>query len=122
MFLLIGTNDLELTSLTVEEIIFNIKKIIKIIQEKLKSAKLYVQSIYPVFYEIKPFSVGKRKNEDIVVINEKIKEISGITYIDMHSVLKTKSGKLNEKYTYDGLHMNEQGYHVIKDELMKYLL
>lgn len=121
VFLLIGTNDLELTSLTADEIIFNIKLIINLIKQQLKEVDLYVQSIYPVDYNIKPFSVGKRKNKDIIYINNAIKNIKDITYIDMHKMLKDDSGKLNKLYTYDGLHMSELGYEVIKEHLMKYL-
>lgn len=121
VFLLIGTNDLQLTNLTKEEVILNIKLIVKKIKTQFKNVKIYLQSIYPVFYEIKPFSVGKRKNEDIIYINNKLKEIKGINYIDMHKVLKDENGKLNKNYTYDGIHINDLGYKVIKQKLEKYL-
>lgn len=121
IFLLIGTNDLELTNLTPDEVITNIKKIVRNIKEELKDIDLYLQSIYPVDYNIKPFSVGKRKNEDIVYINEEIKKIEGITYIDMHTILKNDVGKLSSIYTYDGIHMSETGYKTIKEKLITYL-
>lgn len=121
IFLLIGANDLELTNLTANEIIVNIKLIIKRIKAKNKDIKIYLQSVYPVDCNIKPFSVGKRKNEDIVFINNHIKTIKDVTYIDMHKILKNDEGKLNSNYTYDGIHINDLGYEVITQELNKYL-
>lgn len=121
IFLLIGTNDLELTELTKEEIVNNIKTIVRMINQRLPQATLYLQSIYPVNYAIKPFSVGKRKNEDINWINHQIKQIKGAKYLDIHSVLKNEEGKLNPNYTYDGIHINDLGYLVISHQLKAYL-
>ncbi|MCK9235309.1 MAG: GDSL-type esterase/lipase family protein [Acholeplasmataceae bacterium] len=121
VFLLIGTNDLELTELTKEEIVHNIKTIVQKINQRLPQATLYLQSIYPVNYEIKPFSVGKRKNEDINWINHHISQIKGAKYLDIHSFLKNKEGKLNSDYTYDGIHINDLGYQVISHQLKEYL-
>ncbi len=121
VFLLIGTNDIDVPSLPNDEVIYNIKKIIKTIQKKLKHVKLYVQSIYPVFYDMNPLSVGKRKNKDILYINEKIKNIKNITYIDMDVILSDENGNLNKLYTYDGLHISDLGYDVISEKLKQYL-
>ncbi len=121
VFILIGTNDLELIPLTSEEIIINIKKIVTLIKKNFKGVPIYLQSVYPVFYEIKPFSVGKRKNEDIIKINEGIKKIEGITYINLYDDLLGSNNKLNKEFTYDGIHMSEKGYEFITKKLNKYL-
>lgn len=121
IFLLIGTNDLELIPLTSLEIVKNIKKIIALLKENFKEAIIHVQSIYPVNYEIRPFSVGKRKNKDIININKEIKKIKDITFIDLYDDFLDDNNKLNHKYTYDGLHMSELGYKLISEKLNKYL-
>ncbi|NLB84800.1 MAG: hypothetical protein GX794_01620, partial [Acholeplasmataceae bacterium] len=66
-------------------------------------------------------SVGKRKNKDILYINEKIKNIKNITYIDMDVILSDENGNLNKLYTYDGLHISDLGYDVISEKLKQYL-
>lgn len=121
IFLLIGTNDLAFTPHTNDEIIDNIKEIIKTIQIKLPTAKIFVQSIYPVNYEVNPLMVGKRNNTDILYINKYVQNIEGTTYIDIHNVLQDENGKLNKVYTNDGLHINTLGYEVITKVLIKML-
>lgn len=122
LILLIGTNDLELLNSRPEEVINGIKKIVKEVKSHDENIKIYLQSIYPVDYEIKPFSVGKRQNKDILIINEEIKNIKEVTYLDLHQVLTTKTGKLNKDYTYDGIHINKKGYEVITEYLNKKVL
>lgn len=119
VILLIGANDLELLSSTSEEVIKNIKEIVKRIKGFNKAIDLYLLSVYPVNYPIKPFSVGKRTNKDINTINDAIKKIKEVTYIDVASTLKDENGELNKEYTYDGLHMSLRGYEVITEVLRK---
>lgn len=121
VFLLIGTNDLELLSSRPKQIIKNITKIINEIKNYNNNITIFLQSIYPVNPPIKPFSVGKRTNKDILEINNEIKKITLATYIDVASVLTDSNGNLNKEYTYDGIHINIEGYNVITKYLSKYL-
>lgn len=121
VFLLIGTNDLELLDSKPMAIIKNIKKIIKKIKTYNEDIVIYLQSIYPVNPPIKPFSVGKRTNKDILEINKEIKKIKLATYLDVASVLTDINGNLNKELTYDGIHINLKGYSVITNYLSKYL-
>lgn len=121
LFLLIGTNDLELLNSTPEEVISNINLILKRIKDYNKDIIINLISIFPVNQPIKPFSVGKRKNKDINTINKSIKMIKDVTYLDINKLLKDEKGLLNKEYTYDGIHINEKGYLVISDYLKGYL-
>ena len=123
IFLLIGTNDLR-DEKSVDEVVDNIKKIIEEIKANRKEAEIYLESIYPVNEKINKKVVELRNNPDINEINDKVKkyaEEQNITYIDLHKKLVNDEGLLDKKYTRDGLHLNEEGYKVVTEELMKYL-
>jgi lysophospholipase L1-like esterase len=53
------------------------------------------------------------KNAVVQQTNSAIRDFcaeKGITYIDLHHVLADGEGMLNAGYTYDGLHLNVDGY------------
>src|SRR5690606_14684002 len=118
--LLIGTNDFSLLKTTKRKIIENINQIVQEIQQKLPKTKIILQSIYPVNENINPFSVLPRNNADIQAVNQQLAQIKGITFIDMFDLLE-KDGKLNAKYSHDGLHLNALGYTKVTEKLKPYL-
>lgn len=128
VFIVIGINDLA-QEVKREDIVDNIKKIVNNIQEKRPYCKIYLESIYPVNRTDddkidKDVVTEKRKNEDVREINKKLKEFSveeKITYIDMYSILKDDEDNLKIEYTTEGLHISEEGYKVITEEIKKYL-
>ena len=123
VFILIGTNDLR-DKKTVDEVVTNIKEIIKEIKKNRKNAEIYLESIYPVNEKVNEKGVEGRKNEDIKEINNQLKKYAkeeNITFINIYDKLVDDEGLLNEEYTTDGLHINENGYEVITKELKKYL-
>lgn len=127
VFILIGTNDLN-TNSGKEEVVQNIEKIIKRIKKNRLKCKIYVQSIYPINRtdneKIDLNVVGKRQNEEIKTINKEIKDLCNqykITYIDMFKELIDENGNLAEKYTRDGLHLNDLGYLKITKILTSYI-
>ena len=123
VFILIGTNDLR-DDRSVDEIVNNIKKIIEEIKENRKETEIYLESIYPVNEKVNKKGVEGRKNEDIKEINnqlEKYAKKENITYINIYNKLVDDEGLLNEDYTTEGLHINEDGYKIITKELEKYL-
>lgn len=123
VFLLIGTNDLN-DDIGVDEVVSNIKAIITDINKNEPQAEIYVESIYPVNYNTNRRMVGSRNNEDIMKINNSIKEYcnnNSYTYIDIYDLLSDEDGNLKEEYSGDGLHLNGDGYNVVTDALKKYL-
>lgn len=123
VFLLIGTNDL-LRDKSVEEITENIEIIVNNIRKNEPQTEVYIESIYPVNYELDKSMVGDRSNEDIKQINENLKKYcqkNDYTYIDTYNLLIDEDGNFSEEYTDDGLHPNDKGYEVITEELKKYL-
>ena len=127
VFILIGINDLNL-DIEIEDVILNIENIVTRIKEKRPYAEIYLESVYPINNsndtKINHDMVGIRSNEDVVKVNDGLKQISkdkGITYIDIYSLLLDDSGNLKSEYTTEGLHISDEGYEVITEELKKYI-
>lgn len=128
VFIVIGINDLA-REVKVDDIVDNIKKIVNNIQENRPYCEIYLESVYPINRTDddkidKGVVTDKRKNEDVREINKKLKEFSKkekITYIDMYSILKDDDDNLKIEYTTEGLHISEEGYKVITEEIKKYL-
>ncbi len=128
VFILIGVNDI-IDDKDATEITTNIREIVDGIQDNRKYAEIYVESIYPVNntddekVDLEMVNV-LRNNEKIKNINKEIKKMckeKKITYIDLYSKLVDDNDQLNIDYTTEGLHLNNEGYKVVTDELMKYI-
>ena len=127
LFLLIGTNDI-IEDKTKDEIVDNIKKIIQEIKKNRPACKIYLESLLPVnrtkARKISLTMVQNRTNEDIMAINEELKNMASeldVTYIDLYPKLLDEDGNLELDYTKEGLHIVDAGYEVITDELEEYL-
>lgn len=128
VFVLIGTNDILNKDKIYPETADNIRTIIKEIKKNRPYTQIYVQSIYPINdtddSKILDSAVYHRSNDNIMEINELIEDVCNdedVTYIDMYSLLVDDVGNLKIEYTTDGLHISDEGYEVITDELMKYI-
>lgn len=127
VFLLIGINDY-LDDRTDDEIVDNIKKIIELIKKNRPYAKIYLESIYPVNKtdndKISLSMVSIRDNDRVVETNKKLKQYCDekkITYIDLYSKLVDDEGNLKLDYTKEGLHLSDDGYKVVTEEISKYI-
>lgn len=124
VFLLIGTNDIQ-SKVEEDVIINNIKKILEDIHENRPYAKLYLEAIYPV--DEGSSGAQDRTNKEIQSINASLEDYckkNDITFIDMYDLLldpESDKDRLFEDYSKDGLHISDEGYEVITEELMKYI-
>lgn len=122
LFLLIGTNDIN-KGTDSDEIVENIKEIIRNVKKNNPNTKIYLESIYPINEE-KISKANKRTNKKIRYINSKLEEYAkenDITYINLYTPLLDNDNQLNKDYTGDGLHLNSKGYEVVTKELKKYV-
>lgn len=127
--LLIGTNDLCIRDYNNEELVEEIRKIVKAIKKNRPYTKIYVESLYPVNKvstddKIDVKMVDIRDNDRIQKINKILKKMckeEKITYINMYDELTDEEGNLNVDYTKEGLHISEKGYEVITKKLKKVL-
>lgn len=123
VFLLIGINDLA-RGVTPDSVLKNIDKIVSLIHEYSPVTKVYVQSLFPVNPARHKFLSHVDKGADIIYINRHLKEnaVTGdYTYIDVYDALKDKYGRLNLRYTNDGLHLLGSGYMVWKHIVFPYV-
>lgn len=113
-FIMIGTNDI--TANESIDIIFN--NYIKII------SKMEDSNITPVVQStLLTYNQKKTKNKTITQLNEKLEGYcakNGITYVDLNKYLSS-NGQLENQYSYDGLHLNGQGYAVWSKVISKYI-
>lgn len=117
VFIMIGTNDLA-RGKTVDDIINGYKKIIRKIESGSPSTKIYIHSVLPAIDR------SNRSNKTITEINGKLKKLAlemEFTYVDLYSKFSTSTGQLNPKFTFDGLHLNGEGYKLWQEIIEIYL-
>lgn len=129
VFINIGTNDLSRADFPISSLMENYDKILTKIEKEVARVKIYLMAYYPVNYEaaseeLKP-CLKIRTNEKIREANAEVEKLAkkhGQKYIDVNRNLKDEQGRLKAEYTLEGLHMNENGYRAIYDDLMAYVL
>lgn len=111
--ILLGTNDVKHLQDSEEE--EYAEKYVEAV-EKLGGDRVFLYSIFPRRFSADPIDI----NERIKRLNQLI--VSGIgpnvIYIDVYETLM-KDGNLNLQLSYDGLHLNDLGYEIISNELIK---
>jgi len=123
LFLMIGINDIG-KDIPDAMIADNCRKIITSIQAGSPSTKIYVQSILPVNPDVPNFPQHYDKQEHILATNKLIRKVAdelNCPYINLHDLYLDGSGRLDAKYTVDGLHLNPkgEGYGMWVNELKK---
>ena len=120
LFLLIGTNDLA-AGVTPDEIVANVAKLIDRFQNESRWTKIYVQSILPVNgKDFSKFQNHYAHSHLIVPTNKKLEALCDekeVTYLDVWGALADHDGKLDKRYTNDGLHLMGEGYLVWRDAI-----
>jgi lysophospholipase L1-like esterase len=121
VFLLIGTNDMVSQHFNQKNTIQTIQKIIQALHQFDQTIKINLISILPVNGTMDATTVGIRNNRVIHALNEKLKHLDLINYIDVYSPLLDDQNNLNKVYTVEGLHLNAEGYLIMTTALLKYL-
>ena len=111
LFLLIGINDIgkDIPNAVIAD---NIRKIIIRVQTESPATKIYVQSILPLNPGVPNFPQHYDKQEHVSGTNKLIKKVTEethCTYVNIHDLFTDKQGKLDAKYTADGLHLTPTG-------------
>jgi lysophospholipase L1-like esterase len=123
IFVLIGINDIE-HNIPDSLIVNNYRRIIRRIKAESPRTKIYFHTLLPVNNEFTQFKKHYNKDEHIAFVNTELKKIASeenITLIDLHPHFLDASGKLDKRYTMDGLHLNAEGYKVWAGILKQYL-
>jgi lysophospholipase L1-like esterase len=119
IFLMIGINDfINKSDLTVSSAWKSYEKLIKKIKKELPDTDLYIQSTLPLNPKSKYYKGINAKVEELNKLLQADEEKYGYIYIDISKSLKDKKGDLDEQYTYDGIHLNVDGYFMWAAHLM----
>ena len=128
VIILIGINDIN-KGKSDNEILNNLKQIIKGIKKTRKNAYIYIQSIYPVNRNLGERTTEMLDNEDlnnkrVKGLNKKIKNLckkESIPYINVYDSLCDEEGNLKDIYTKDGVHLTDLGYYKVTKTLKKHI-
>jgi lysophospholipase L1-like esterase len=112
LFLLIGINDIgkDIPDAVIAD---NIRKIIVRIENESPSTNIYLESILPVNPDLKGFPQHYDKNAHVVSTNALLKNVAAETkvrFVDTYTFFCDENKKLKKEYTFEGLHINAQGY------------
>lgn len=128
LFINIGTNDLSDASIPIDSMIETYDKIITAVEQRLPDITIYLMAYYPVNYEAAAESMKAclqiRTNDKIALANEKVARLAAKhhqRYIDINRNLKDEQGRLKAAYTIEGMHINEDGYRAIFEDIMSYV-
>lgn len=117
IFLMIGTNDLGYKR-TVDQILLDYEHLVHLILTKTPKTTLYLQSVLPVK------NSANRTNAKIIAINKGISLLAkkhSLVYINLFDLFKTENNDLNMSLSFDGLHLNGQGYLIWKEAIIEYV-
>lgn len=123
IFLLIGINDLS-RNISQDSVLKNIFLIADAVKMYSPATKLYVQSILPVNDSFRKFNGHVDKGDNVRWVNEQLKANEGsyrYTFVNLHKYFANDSGKLDKKYSNDGLHLTGAGYQWWKQLVYSYV-
>jgi len=113
LYIEIGINDLS-KGIPDNVITDNILTIVQRVKTGSPQTRIFVQSILPTNNTIKTeYAEAMNKDHHIITINAALMEHAektGYTFIDLFTPFRDKEGRLDAKYTVDGLHPNAAGY------------
>ncbi|MDO5339644.1 MAG: GDSL-type esterase/lipase family protein [Eubacteriales bacterium] len=111
VYIMVGINDLNYGSRSVEDIYKYEKEFIEAVKSALPSANVYVLSVLPVSQKFESSSKVKQANIDSLngMFSENASTL-GITYIDVAFVFKDGSGYFGSSYTDSGYNL-KSGYY-----------
>lgn len=108
--LMFGTNDIVYDGWSNEQILADIQQVINRLKAIKKDITLYFLEITPVALRV------DRNNAVIRTLNQYLKaHLKDVKWISLDRQFSDQYGKLNLDYTQDGLHLNEQGYQLLKN-------
>lgn len=116
IFIEVGINDIN-TNIAMDTIKGRYCSLINIIRTQSPSTEIFIQSLIPTSKEYKWI------NEQIIELNNYLITLSrstGATYVNIHSLF-LKGDKLNDDYTTDGLHLNNNGYKIWAEAIRQFV-
>ena len=127
IFINLGNNDIKY-GYSLNTAVRNLQKIIDLALFKITDVKIILNSAPPVNKKVNSFMPGLCTNKKINRLNEKYKTLitsyqnpKKVIFIDTNNLLKDENGDLNKKFTSDGMHISDEAYQIIFDNLKNLL-
>lgn len=117
IFLLVCTNDMSGKFSNLDTIYTKYKQLVSRIKSSDPDCKIHIISELPRSDFAPASRMVKSLNKKLLHLSEE----EHMAYINVYNDLATNDGRLNRRYTYDGLHMNGQGYLVMKKAIEPYI-
>ena len=114
LFILIGTNDIGYKR-PAKDMALELTEIVETLLREKPGTKVYIQSVMPRELESLPAV------EEINKAYADVAREQGVTYINLTPVFAAADGTLKPDLTYDGLHLNQNGYEVWAKALKTYI-
>ena len=106
--LMVGVNDI-MMGISIEKTLSNIKEIIEMLKKRFE--KIIFISVLPID--------NVNMNKNIQKLNENIKNIEGIEFLDVHNYFLNEHKMIDYKFTTDGAHLSNYGYEILNKEIFK---
>ncbi len=129
LFINIGTNDLTHPEVTIPGLMEKYGLLLDRVQAALPGIRLFLLAYYPINELCAPddrmrAALAVRTNARIDAANEAVKALAekhGAMYLDLNAPLKDADGRLKAEWTYEGMHIKEEGYRAIFPLVEAYL-
>lgn len=121
LFFMAGINDLG-NQESPETITQNYTAILNYFSNNFHQLTIILQSVLPVnFKQLKKLGITPENIQYLNNFLSRKAQKPGIEFVNLNTEFSDHSGNLNPKYTQDGLHLNETGYSIWKQNIEKYL-
>jgi lysophospholipase L1-like esterase len=112
IFLMIGINDIA-RGIPDSLIVNNYRRIIATVQRLSPKTKLYIQSLLPTNNSFVEYRGYQNKDNHIQAVNRELAALCTGTnpvFVDLYPHFLDGEGKLDRRFTNDGLHLTVEGY------------
>ncbi len=127
LFINIGTNDLSMDK-PISDMTDNYTEIIKRVTEALPDIEIIFMAYYPGNPEVASERMKQvlaiRTNEKIRLANMEVEKLArklGFKFINVNAGITDEKGNLKAEYTTEGMHITEDGYRQVYEELRQYI-
>jgi len=112
LFIMIGVNDIS-KDIPDEVIADNVRQIINRVGAESPDTRIFVQSLLPVNPDYPGFPQHFAKENHVAHTNRLLREVAvaaGCRFINLFAVFMDQQERMDIRFTYDGLHLNQAGY------------
>lgn len=111
----LGRSDLR-RSTDVAGIASDIERVVSVLQDREEVRRILLLECLPTLFRVDCHNVLIQR------LNESLRAIPKVEFVELRGSFANRYGKLNHRYTYDGFHLNVEGYNLLATELSSRIL